>query len=888
MGSNAPEPQTGNTLRLPVQWEPWERTDASYAELATYVVPRGLMSLRVESPRPRERTGLDGARDSDLAMASDLYDVLARQRIAYAIEPGVPPWGQQIRHASLVLKGGWGTCLDIALIYAAMCLEGKVGVLVAIVGAHALVVLTPGRLHVDDLSEPYEVAGELMESGIRRLSADTVLGAVERGTIAAVDSVEATVRREAEPAGFAAAEEHGRAVLNRAGPTPVWLIDIPWLWRHGYPPKQPPIDADATISRFVPGGEGVFVSYPSHRPIVEELESASGTIVLLGAAGRGKSTIARRLAWSGAGWFLTASDPQALINSLGAAELQELNEDVGSRGALDYGDYAEGALQRLRSTHGRWVVVLDNADGEPTKLDHWIPRPDAGQDQLVLITSTNEEWRNIPGCRIVELRKLADADLVGAATQPLLPLIDGRPLLLEAFRLLGQQLASAESAAAIQAPEGDVAPALRGPSALWAGVRRLPGFSDAALRLAAYAAYLPPDRQPVAAFAGVADGSEERIEFLVLGGFLTRSDDASEIRLHRLFGEAVRTQVESDQPTLTDEIALAIPADDVLRSVVDEYGDLETVERLEGRLASLEEAAEERSLPLGLALHGVATLLELKGQTRRSGAVFERAQSHLEGRDDLVADCLHGRARTVNQHHAKDAILVAEALEWAREAEAKKIASGRPDEGARCLAMQGLLLQKLARTKPPGAERIDLLNRALALIEDADEKRQGSASHTEAELARSYFNRAGVRIQLAKAERDRAAEHLGLADDVYSHVKQWRRRIYKRDVHPHIAACDIGLAYVAYYRALLLDAANSMLRTSRLRDATEQVRLALQTREIEDGGLDGDESAKCLAFLIKVVLARRASAAIPAEDRPIAPVVVEAEDELREAGLLVE
>ena len=74
------------------------------------------------------------------------------------------------------------------------------------------------------------------------------------------------------------------------------------------------------------------------------------------------------------------------------------------------------------------------------------------------------------------------------------------------------------------------------------------------------------------------------------------------------------------------------------------------------------------------------------------------------------------------------------------------------------------------------------------------------------ELARSEFNLAGVRIDLAKLEHDRARDHLAAADAVYSSVAARRERIYGRSVHPHVAACVVGRGYVAYYRAMLLPA----------------------------------------------------------------------------------
>src|SRR5207247_664398 len=105
---------------------------------------------------------------------------------------------------------------------------------------------------------------------------------------------------------------------------------------------------------------------------------AHGTVVLHGDSGTGKSTIARQVAFDaqfGAAWFLTASDRQALINSLEQAERAELGAGGDSIEHTDRLGYALNALTRLGRADDEWVVVLDNADGDPGELMTWLPQP---------------------------------------------------------------------------------------------------------------------------------------------------------------------------------------------------------------------------------------------------------------------------------------------------------------------------------------------------------------------------------------------------------------------------------------------------------------------------------------------------------------------------------
>jgi hypothetical protein len=82
-----------------------------------------------------------------------------------------------------------------------------------------------------------------------------------------------------------------------------------------------------------------------------------------------------------------------------------------------------------------------------------------------------------------------------------------------------------------------------------------------------------------------------------------------------------------------------------------------------------------------------------------------------------------------------------------------------------------------------------------------------------------------------------------------------RKRLYPVDVHPHIAACQAGLGYVAYYRAVLIPA-TPRERSAWLRDATDYTVASLRQRESVDGLVDAAEALKSTKFLAKVALAR--------------------------------
>jgi hypothetical protein len=900
-------------------WTPWKRTavphngavpppESVYAELARYVSPAALQDVQWTSGFDADDDAR-AQRDGERAMLMHQYQRLSRERTTFWRDPWLPgEVGQRIRHPWLLVHGRIGTCLDFATTFAAMCLQAKIPPLVAITEGtltlvdHALVIVTPGRaLEAPDLPDdegaaeagganpprvserPLALVGDerafdsdgyapgfvasAVDGVVRLEDWNALERALDDESMLAIDFA----RSPAEPAvPIDEARRRGREHLRklRSSGGRLWLVDVGWLQNRGTPAFDPP-GTRAPIQPYLPGGRASFDKYDSHASIVSELRSAHGTVVLYGASGTGKSTIAREIAHAaqfGAAWFLTASEPQALINSLDQAERAELHNDAPALAHLDRSGFAAGGLVRLNEAREDWVVVVDNADGDPAKLLPWLPRPSTdrtipvGVRQLVLITTTNDAWKqHFPTHELPPVKR--DEAIRSLPGPELADIVAGRPLLFDAFKRMASATGWDGAQIASHSPRpDDLSSELLGPATLWAAAQEAEGFDRNVLTVAAQGAYLPPDRQPLAVAAALAPatGVAAVRDLLVRLGLLSADGDVA--RMHRLMGAVVRADLETREPELADDAMLLVATNDAAFELLDRHGDLATITHLEARLEALDLDNAAPSERLGRAMHRVAELLELHGHTRRSGDRYAKAERHLKGAPLLLGLGLHGRARTVNQHHANDEAQVREALGWARTAEAMLQSAGAPDKAERCLAMQGLLIGKLASFPRGDETRIGLLHESLEVIERADGLRRTrlealDPDNPDPELLRSRFNRAGVRIKLAQEEPELAAEHLQRAHDVYEGVERARRKVYGRDQHPHVAACTIGRAYVAYYRALLV-AETRVEQTGFLREATDRTIEALATRQAQEGGIDQDEVTKVVRFLTKVALAR--------------------------------
>lgn len=796
-------------------WPVWHRRGGRHGDLARYVSPKALVGLRLVSD-----VALDAS--DDRAIAELLYETLSARRIRYAHEPWISaPARQQIRHPRWLLEDRWGTCLDLAVTYATMLLEAGVPPLLVVGGGHAFVLVKPGRR---DTQHAVVIAGCSRagdkHEGVLVVDAPSELaGAADEGAIVAIDITRAAI--PATP--FSDAVRAGVAHLRQG----LVLVDVAWMQTlTGWQPFPEPVTRP-TIRLHVPGSQTIFDEYDAHRELMNELRTLTGTVVLIGPAGQGKSTIARQLALEapfGAGWFLNASEPETLLNSLAEAELAELNDPSARLESPDRGAFAHGAHRRLAGSDDRWIVVLDNADGDPTRLVPALPAPSA--KQLVLITTTNTEWERLPGITIRRLPPIDDERVASElGGHEMAGLVKGRTLLLYAFKRLMRRtgLRPAQIAAlatGIPSPSDED----RGPATLWAALRASPEFDNGALLVGRYAAFLPPDHQPADLLLELDGSASARsaLDLLVDGGLITR-EPTGIVRMHRLFGAAIRADLDRES-TESDEAVIRLITTARAFDTLDGHGDHATVTRLRDRLAARDDTAgiDER---LGTALHGVAALMELHGHTAASGDVYRLAERHLDGRLDLLADCLHARARTIYRHEARSEQRLREGLDSSRRA----TRIGTDHAAGRYLAMQGLIMQKLAGFPGEHETTGELLKAALDVIEQADRARNARTDISPAELARSRYNLAGIRI----------------------------------DVHAHIATCIIGLGYVNYYRAMLL-AATPVQRSTWLREATNATIDAVHQYEAQEGLVDLAESAKAARFLAKVGIARHAPRTRPA------------------------
>jgi len=842
-------------------WEPfaWDR---GLGSLAAYVSPQALMNLKL-NPDISDLEKYRGTPDFHHKIAARLFNSLHSKGITYAIEPWLGAVGrQQIRHPQWLLEDRWGTCVDLCVTFAAMCLQAGLRPLLAITGSHAFVVVTPegvvSGIPVMEWKRDWIRREDNELSGVYVVEdPDEFKAEIKNGLLLAIDCVSATV----PGGGFNAAREAAKSSIVKG----CLLVDVASLHAR-YTPKDRP-SARPSIRTYVPGGQDEFVGHDGHREIFNAISQENGIVVLVGPAGQGKSTIARKIALDetlGQAWFLNASERQSLITSLADADLAEDNARAIDLDDKDREGFYLRALSRLSEANGRWIVVLDNADGDPTKMLDLVPTP--GPNQLVIVTTTNREWEGVSGVRVRQLPAIDDVTVTSElGGNQLVGFVAGRALMLHSFqKLLAGGEISVDEIRMIGDDITGVTEQLRGPMTFWKAVRESIAATSDDLQICLTMAYLPPDQQPLELLSELCGDSLGIVTRLAGAGLVALEIETRSLRLHRLFGEAIRRDVGSQFPEMDAATVRRIVASDFACKVIDRYGGFDTVKRLEDRLIEIDQLVDSPDEELGISLHAIARLLELQGHTRESGSIFDRSERHIVDRPELIADSLHGRARTVNQHHAGDEVQLRAALDWAVQAERLfELTPGHETSSDRCVAMQGLLQQKLANFPREGESKRELLLEALAMVERANASRAARLHSNSPELARSEFNLAGPRIGLAQADPGHASAYLDGAEKVYKTVLQVRREvIYKREVHPHIAACIIGLAYVDYYRALLLPSLPAQ-RSAWLRNSTNYALEALRQREILDGSVDLEESKKVTRFLAKVAVVRFVSQRFP-------------------------
>ncbi|MFJ8941110.1 AAA family ATPase [Streptomyces sp. NPDC102365] len=886
-------------------WVPWG-PDLGYQNLARYIVTSTLGKVGL---------GINDAYDQRTRRPAELlariYRQLAEKKVPYENAPWHPGDRQVIRDTRVVDRSA-GTCLDLAVLFAAQCKHAGLR-------PYLVLLSQQSSMQIDHAIVLVDLAVGVQERGAHEPPVTCIPGfqgeehvylrtlqcPALRDNGLAVD-----VTGACRPGGglggrdFATACEDGRSQLLSTAIRKAVLVDVTALHGEGYPEYENVLDrARPAISRHLPL-RPQFTAYPSRAELLDELAGRSGTVALYGEPGSGKSMLAHRLAakaQSGCGWFLDAANAGVLSTSLSDREREEAALNLGSLDQPARLAFAEAALARLHEAVGPWVVVLDNADIAPEDLGRLVPEPDASRGQMVIVTTTSPLWRERTGVHFVELSPLQD-DEVRATLGDDVPTrgMAGRPLLVDASARFRQETnRNWWSEGAGGAPD-------RAVDDFWAAARaQIPEHLDIhALYLAAALAWLPPARLPMDRVCAVVVGAlatarltntdEEAIrkaaKQLDRIGVVDLADE--QVSMHRLMRSAVRRDLRHRDAerfarlagTLTEYLFAA--TDEVGREILRESGrpirqvaatspftfviDPGDVTVIADELTAL--SAPEDSAGTVFGLHALGGLVERQNDAQ-AAELYERVRNLLDrerhalpttaGLRLITVNLLRGKTRTVYRDRHASLPAIDGAIAWMERC--RDLSSLLPEDPAtrrafrltasRAEAMFGLLLRKRAGHFH-GAERLRGYHEAREVLERSAAERAALMEGVDSpDIDRSRFNLAGLEVAYAQVDHPSAcADHLDKAAEHYDTVLRIRKKRYGTQHLDEVACCVNGLALVAYYRALLIP--DSVTRqTKRLREAAERVHEAILLRQAKEG-TDDRNTAKSLDLSVKIALAR--------------------------------
>jgi len=682
-------------------------------DLARYANP-GMLAMLGIGPGVARRSAadVDAAGSWSGEIARDLARQLREVRgIGYTIEPFRPggPRGQIIRTASELLEGQ-GTCIDFAVSVAAGCVREQAPVYLCVMtvadlpAVHAFLAIPPlpnPRLPVGKDDPRFNWQGwELPAFASVEFDqfVDEMLG---RYRCEIVDPTPPQPGGESRTP-MQLGEDHPDAKVR--------MVLVQRAVTDEYPPYQPDRPRSLGITALLPDLPADVREFPSRADAIRRLNGATGTVVVLGDTGVGKSTLALVRAHAAAGsrgWFLDASDRDSLRASFAAAEAQCTGRPLDNVQKENLDSLIASARHRLAATDRPWVVVIDNADGEPKPVADLLPRP--GPEQLVIITSTNREWESYgkgAGYEVIDVGLLESRDLTAAERALRLP----ATLLCPGLVRLG--LAAATEGLNADGDDVDVPRLLRGlfgdPASFAA---RLPHDAVAACLVAA--AVMPPEevRQDwLTTCLARPDETAAAIGCLVDVGVLETSRRIRDVRtpgrrtfwLHRLVRAAVlQTFVDVSEPEVARLVCRVLgPELGLTPRVVRSRKDLSTLSAL------LQEAAvtsAEPSLPAA-SLTVLDSLEPLGNEGVKQAAVLaEAVLPTFPDRSDadwrLRATPMLAMARRAVQEKEATEKDLTKALAWCEELSGR-LAADRSVDGrlvrGRAEAVQALVLRKRA------------------------------------------------------------------------------------------------------------------------------------------------------------------------------------------------
>lgn len=330
--------------------------------------------------------------------------------------------------------------------------------------------------------------------------------------------------------------------------------------------------------------------------------------------------------------------------------------------------------------------------------------------------------------------------------------------------------------------------------------------------------------------------------------FLTQP--APSVLMHRLIAARIRAderliRVSGQGPVPAPVALMATGAGQDLMTWL---GDAGSFKRLEAELGRDQDPLVP-ARTWGLAVYGIARAGEIRGRSRQSSELFEKAIGFLEPRLDrsLLSECWNGRARYLKDYPPADpqehARALDTALSWATTARELAIQAATAAvagseqlwdlvRAERAHAMQGLIMRKSARDIADPAAKKRRLADAMDVLVESEDARTGYLRalgiEDSPDMDRARFNLGGSGIGLAKLSRDAEAEkYLRAALEAYEMAKYLRvRRFGEGMALPAVASCDNGIA-LAYYYSALLEADPRRAPEETYRPASPQTRMSL-------------------------------------------------------------